>query len=243
MTPEARTIQESAGEQILFDPELVSDPTRDLFDPASWGDRAAPHTEGRGTVWQLESAKERWILKRYLRGGLVARVVSDRYFFMGYERTRMAREFRLLCSLCEMRLPVPRPVAAFIQRSGPALYAGNLITQYLEGTQSLSSLIRSGHPGEVPWAAVGSTIRRFHDHGVIHRDLNASNVLLSEGEVHLIDFDKGRLATPSTNDSWKQANLRRLHRSLEKISTGQQGRDLGDYWETLLSAYAGSSSG
>ena len=67
MTPEARTIQESAGEQILFDPELVSDPTRELFDPAIWGDRAAPHTEGRGTVWQLESAKERWILKRYLR--------------------------------------------------------------------------------------------------------------------------------------------------------------------------------
>jgi 3-deoxy-D-manno-octulosonic acid kinase len=89
---------------------------------------------------------------------------------------------------------------------------------------------------------VGSTIRRFHDHGVIHQDLNASNVLLSEGEVHLIDFDKGRLATPSTNDSWKQANLRRLYRSLEKISTGKASH-LSDHWTTLLSAYAESSSG
>jgi 3-deoxy-D-manno-octulosonic acid kinase len=242
MTPEARTIQESAGEQVLFDPELVSDPTRELFDPAAWGDRATAHTEGRGTVWQLESGEGRWILKRYLRGGLVARVVSDHYFFIGYDRTRMAREFRLLCSLCEMRLPVPRPVAAFIQRSGPALYAGSLITQYLEGTQSLSSLVRSGHLSDAPWAAVGTTIRRFHDHGVIHQDLNASNVLLSGGEVHLIDFDKGRFATPSTNDSWKRTNLRRLYRSLEKISTGQRS-DLGDHWTTLLSAYAESSSG
>ena len=241
MTPEARTIQESADEQVLFDPELVSGPTRELFDPASWGDRATAHTEGRGTVWQLESSRGRWILKRYLRGGLVARVVPDHYFFMGYERTRMAREFRLLCSLCEMRLPVPRPVAAFIQRSGPVLYAGSLITQCLEGTQSLSSLIRSGHLSDAPWAAVGTTIRRFHDHGVIHQDLNASNVLLSEGEIHLIDFDKGRLATPSTNDSWKEANLRRLYRSLEKILTAQ-GDDLGDHWTTLLGAYAESSS-
>ena len=242
MTPSARTIEESPGEQILFDPKLVSNPTRELFDPASWGDRATAHTEGRGRVWQLESGEERWILKRYLRGGLVARVVSDHYFFMGYERTRMAREFRLLCSLCEMRLPVPRPVAAFIQRIGPALCAGSLITQYLEGTQSLSSLIRSGDLGDAPWAAVGSTIRRFHDHGVIHRDLNASNILLSGGEVHLIDFDKGSFATASTNDSWKQTNLRRLYRSLEKISAGQD-RDLGDYWKTLLSAYVEYSIG
>ena len=182
-----------------------------------------------------ESAEGRWILKRYLRGGLVARVVSDHYFFMGYERTRMAREFRLLCSLCEMRLPVPRPVAAFIQRSGPALYAGSLITRTLrDSVPVVDDSHRSS--SDVPWAAVGSTIRRFHDHGVMHRDLNASNVLLSEGEVHLIDFDKGRLATPSTNDSWKQANLRRLYRSLEKISTGQTS-DLGDHWTTLLSAY------
>ena len=141
-----------------------------------------------------------------------------------------------------MGLPVPRPVGALVQRHGMLLYSGSLLTEFLDGARSLASRIESEACDRIPWEAVGRMIRRFHDEGVMHHDLNASNILLCPSGSYLIDFDKGSFATASTNDSWKQTNLRRLHRSLEKISAGQD-RDLGDYWKTLLSAYVEYSIG
>jgi 3-deoxy-D-manno-octulosonic acid kinase len=53
---------------------------------------------------------------------------------------------------------------------------------------------------------------------VQHADLNAHNIMLGEnGEVWLLDFDRGRLRTPG---SWRGRVLDRLARSLAKISNG-----------------------
>ncbi|HVF34656.1 MAG TPA: lipopolysaccharide kinase InaA family protein, partial [Candidatus Saccharimonadia bacterium] len=62
----------------------------------------------------------------------------------------------------------------------------------------------------------GDTIRRFHDAGVWHADLNAHNVLRDEaGAFWLLDFDRGWLAPP--RERWRRANLARLERSLRKV--------------------------
>ena len=68
------------------------------------------------------------------------------------------------------------------------------------------------------WAAIGRCLRRFHDAGVQHADLNASNIMLGEqGEVWVLDFDRGALRQPG---SWRERVLDRLARSLAKVGDG-----------------------
>ena len=72
------------------------------------------------------------------------------------------------------------------------------------------------------WHAIGSCVRRFHDAGVCHADLNAHNVLLdADGGVHLVDFDRGSIRAPG---AWRTANLARLERSLAKLAGAETAR-------------------
>ena len=235
MTPSNQTIQSIPGGQIIFDDELVTEPTAQLFDAAAWGARAKAHSEGRNTVWRVQVEKGCWLLKHYWRGGRVARWVSRRYWFFGFGSTRMAREYRLLANLFDAGLPVPRPVAALAQRHLILFYSGSLLTEYLDGSQSLAWWIRSGGPNEAPWEAVGTMIRWFHDEGVRHYDLNASNILIGSDNIYLIDFDKGRRVTGSSDASWKEGNLQRLRRSLDKLV--ESDGSIEDFWARLRKGY------
>ena len=235
MTLDIQTIRESPGRYVVFDKDLVLNPSPEFFQPESWFDQAEPHVEGRGTVWMINAGEQQWILKHYLRGGLISHLVSARYFFTGYERTRMANEFSILQKLYLAGLPVPRPVAASAQRKSLLTYSGALITEYLPNSRSLASLIRLGDWENAPWEAIGKTIRRFHEYGAMHRDLNASNILLVEGCTYLIDFDKGKLVGRRSKAFWKQTNLRRLRRSLNKLSGSTAAIDSA--WSRMLTGY------
>lgn len=58
-------------------------------------------------------------------------------------------------------------------------------------------------------------IRRFHDHGLDHVDLNARNLLVDDSDrVWLIDLDRCRLRVPG---KWRESNLARLGRSLARF--------------------------
>ena len=82
-------------------------------------------------------------------------------------------------------------------------------------------------------------LRRFHEHGVQHADLNAHNVLLGrDGGVHLLDFDRGRLRE---RGAWEDTVLARLHRSLVKVTQGLPPDRFGDAnWRALLAGYGGA---
>ena len=96
-------------------------------------------------------------------------------------------------------------------------------------------MISSGDVGDGHWENIGRTLRRFHDEGVNHHDLNAHNILIDDRQqVFLVDFDRGGLRDRGT---WTQSNINRLLRSLRKISleTGVAFDEAG--WSRLVSSY------
>jgi len=204
---------------ILFDPERVAEPGTALFEPEALRARGALSEErgGRGSVLFFDGAGVHWVLRRYLRGGMAARVVRDRYLWLGEESTRSFRELRLLGELRRRRLPVPAPVAARYRRDLVS-YRAELITERLQGVLPLSAMLAAGRMDDARWSAVGRCLRIFHDAGVQHADLNAHNIMLGErGETWVLDFDRGRLREPG---SWREGVLDRLACSLAKISAG-----------------------
>lgn len=202
---------------ILFDPGRIAAPDWGLFDRERWRARGAL-TElpgGRGSIHFIDDGERRWALRRYLRGGWAARISRDRYLYLGEERTRPFREFRLLMRLRQLGLPVPAPVAAGYRR-GAFTYAAELLTERLPSAMPLSALLRAGLADPARWRAIGACLRRFHDAGARHADLNAHNILLGEsGQVWLLDFDRGRLCAPG---AWRERALTRLERSLAKLA-------------------------
>ena len=205
---------------ILYDPERIDDPGWELFDRERWQARGALTAQrgGRASIHFIEDGGRHWALRRYLRGGIVARLVRERFLYLAEDRTRSFLELRLLASLLQRGLPVPVPVAAGYRR-GICTYVAELITERLVGAASLTEMLRAGRMDEARWAAIGRCLRRFHDAGVQHADLNANNIMLgTAGEIWVLDFDRGCLREPG---AWRERVLDRLARSLAKITAGR----------------------
>jgi 3-deoxy-D-manno-octulosonic acid kinase len=115
-------------------------------------------------------------------------------------------------------------------------YRCDLITQRIVNADPLSAALAQGALPEPLWRAVGATVARLHRAGVDHADLNAHNILLDvTGAVRVIDFDRGRLRAQGT---WASRNLRRLRRSLAKISRDlPSGRFSDETWDWLMAGY------
>jgi len=199
--------------RILYDPDRIDVVSPEWLLPDFWRQRQAVLAEfgGRGQALAVASSAGPAVLRRYLRGGLVARFIRDRYFFTGHERSRSFREWRLLARLSELGLPVPRPLVASCERLGTS-YRAALMTRLIGPARSLTetgdSLHREG------WRSLGVTLSRFFRAGVVHADLNASNLLIDDqGQWHVIDFDRGRLHNRPVNPA---PMIRRLFRSLDK---------------------------
>src|SRR6201999_2565553 len=153
-----------------------------LFDPNFWQARneIAAVTAGRGSAWFVGPAPHRWVLRHYRRGGFIANISRDRYFWAGEDRVRAFAEWRLLDYLTQRNLHVPKPVAAFYRRSGPSSRC-DLITRRIPRAQPLSAALSAATPAgtaaAIDWRGIGQAIARLHRLGVDHADLNAHNIL------------------------------------------------------------------
>ncbi len=207
-------------------------PTQDWLTPDAYGNaaRLVGAEGGRGSAWFVTGAFGDAVLRRYRRGGMLGRIVHDRYVWQGVESTRCVREYRLLRALHAQQLPVPAPLAAGWWRQGPT-YRQALLTARIPDAESLASrLARNMHVA--PWDAAGAMIARFHLAGVDHADLNAHNIMIdAEGKLWLIDFDRGSQGAHDAKVG--ESNLQRLRRSLNKLGgpAGEAG------WQRLYAAW------
>jgi len=218
----------------------------EVLDSAYWQEKNAitGSAQGRGTTWFLQynslkvdpKCEQHWVLRHYYRGGLIGKVINDKYFFTGLENTRAAREYHLLNKLQSLALPAPKPIAYRVIKQG-LFYQADLLSSRIEHAQDLVAILSKGEVVEQVWLEIGRVIRRFHDAGIYHHDLNSHNILIDEqNKVWLIDFDQGEKRAVSS--SWQQANMARLLRSFEKekmkLPTFQwQKSD----WQLLLEGY------
>jgi len=226
---------------ILFDSNAVGEIVPQWFEIEYWQDLAQVTAtgRGRGRAWFVESKGRSMVLRHYQRGGAMSGLLGDRYFWQGLENTRAWREWHLLATLWQQGLPVPQPLAAHVIHTG-LFYRADLLTVKIPASRSLSDYLLERSLQPTDWQSIGQLLRRFHDAKIFHADLNAHNILMKDNlEFYLIDFDKGKIMAKTQNEAWKEANLQRLRRSLQKLSMIDNGFHYTDAdWTSLLTGYA-----
>ncbi len=111
----------------------------------------------------------------------------------------------------------PLPLALLLHRVAGGLYEAWLGVEEVEGAADLLSKLSAGEASRDDIAAAMRSVRKMHDEGVEHRDLNLGNLLLRvvEGapEGWVVDLDRARLHDAPLGTPLRRAGLERLQRS------------------------------
>ena len=237
------TVEKTPNGAVLYDRLVISEITEDRFRPEGWLHAepvAGSHgSTGRGNTMFVGNIPRQFVLRHFMRGGLIGKVVRDKYLWTGEETTRSFAEWRMLAKMADSGLRVPRPAAARYCRFGP-FYTADIITVRIPQVRSLSVLLAEEKFGEEFWSELGKSIQSFHAAGIYHADMNAHNLQIdAKQQLWMLDFDRGRLLSPGP---WQQRTLSRLHRSLEKVRALNPALNFGnDDWEALLAGYFDAS--
>lgn len=205
------------------------------FDDGYWLNqgRLLGASSGRGSAWMVKSEQEKMMLRHYYRGGLPAKFNRDKYLWTGINRTRSFSEYKLLEKMTALNLPVPEPVAAQACKVG-LFYQANILIQYIIHDSTFAEILNQ-ESDEYIWKDIGLTIALFHNNGINHADLNANNILISKKQIYLIDFDHSKQC--KRNKMWQKANLKRLKRSIDKLTDNNHIEANNRKWNTLEKGY------
>lgn len=174
---------------------------------------------GRGAAPSVPlSADAGVVLRRYRHGGLLARITGP--LFWGPQRA--LAELEVTARAEASGAPVPHVLCLAVWPALGPLWSALIGTREVRGAQSLAELLaETAEPRERARLAreVGGAVRRLHDAGVEHRDLQVANVLVAGGRVLVIDLDRARFHAVDRLGAGRRArNLGRLVRSAVKVS-------------------------
>ncbi len=207
------------------------------FDANYWQDKPgfSRIDGGRGGSVKIIIDGQVAMLRQYLRGGLIARFLTDQYLWLGKRKTRPWQEWSILKSAREAALPVPKPLGICVVRTG-FYYRATLMTDFFEDTETLAESLTHNSLPQGSWFQLGRLLKQFQVKGFRHADLNANNILMDhQGHFFLIDFDRGRMMTALGDWQWKP--LYRLQRSLDKINRTSPLHYGDDDWQALMDGY------
>ncbi len=226
---------------------LASDP------PHVWAARHPDRRklQGRGPASSVPapargpSGADRWVVRHYTRGGAMAGWLGDRYLAMGVPRPLL----ELHAALAARRRGIPTPcVVAGTVHPASLFYRADLVTEEIPGGVDLADVLFGEArtvESDAAARAAGALAHALEAAGVLHRDLNAKNVVvhLRGGVVraHVVDLDGCRVGAPGV---WSRGHpmRRRLERSLRKHES-RSGRSLdAGIWAALREGFASGAS-
>ncbi len=229
-------IYKNNNETVWYDPELLSVPVELCTNAPYWylHNRVIGSAKGRGTTWFVQLDDLQGALRHYRRGGLFGKLVKDQYLFKGWQQTRSYQEFLLLKALRAAGVNVPRPIAASAVRNG-LTYRADLLSEKIPNAVDLVDILQSRSLSDSVYKKIAQQIKKMHQAGVNHTDLNIHNILLDDEEkVWIIDFDK---CCFQSGEEWKQSNLERLKRSFIKEQNRCSIQWTEEEWQALLEGY------
>lgn len=223
--------------QVLQRPDAKSELNAEQFDLDYWVDKPGYTLLGggrRATV-KISLDGEDAILRRYYRGGMVGKVLTDQYFWLGKSSSRPWREWQVLERAWQAGLPVPKPIAACVCRKRWWYHAA-IVTGYLADTETLANRLQSTEVSAEIWNQLGQIIRDVQREGIRHPDLTVTNILIdTRNRLYLIDFDNARIK--SSLGDWQWGPLNRLQRSFDKFNQTYRPGYSGDDWQALMDGY------
>lgn len=235
----------SSGELFVLSAFATALRAAGLDDEEGWRSRIAgsPRTAaaGRGAVARLRIPQgTALVMKRLLRGGLAARLW--RGHMLG--RCRLLRNLSVPHEAIGRGIATPQAVALLLVRAAPGLYRGWLAVEEQAGTRDLGAALSDGaERAEPAMQAALAAVRRAHDRGLVHPDLNLGNLLLAGSSetgyrATLIDLDRARLVAGAVPAASRRRMLQRLERSYVKRfgSDGPFGGEWGSAWSAWYAA-------
>jgi 3-deoxy-D-manno-octulosonic acid kinase len=217
-------------------------------EPIAGPHAAVPIGTGRTQTTRItlhEHAAEQMVFRRSRRGAMARVVLGDK--FVGFH-ARMFREAAVTAHALERGVPAAEVLVAARERLVPGVYRGWVITREVGQSENLRTYCDREVAAEAQdfeakravLRAVAEAIRKLHDAGVDHPDLNLKNILVrtragAPPDVHIIDFDKTRIRADLSLPS-RIRNLARLFRSVVKLQASRRWLTPQDL-ERFLQAY------
>lgn len=192
-------------------------------------------TIGRGSVEEYAINNKNIFLRKFYRGGLLSKIISNTFFHLDCCQNsfclnyRPFREMQILELLNEYQIPSPKPIAAFVKTNlANIFYQAAIATEKIEDAKNFLDLVKeyqrnpdshlSRQITETSYKA-GIIAYKILEIGVFHVDLHLGNVLInSKNDIFIIDFDRAKNITPQFKSIFRFLIKNRWKKSCTKYN-------------------------